>query len=1609
MSVTQYNNPFNIRPGQNYAGEVGVYTGKDGSEYVMFDSMELGLRAGLVDLRSKIRQKDGDLLEMIKKFAPEQDQNDPQSYFNFVSNELGKDKVTEEDLPSLAKAFIKFENTPNIANRYLNQFDELYPNVKAMSDIDMPKETTLDEAKQLAGVSSGVPLPQERPPEPVVQDAMPELITTPSGSPASSQSDMAELITEPSGPKKTLDIDPIIDDNIIDSPDKPVASLTDQPLDLLTERQRVADDIDGQIDIDLGMLETRLPKDTRPKVVDNYIASQMLTESVKNAPMDQQINPDAYKAANARANIDQLVKQDPFSKYKAPVINFESKYPTDPSFDIIQGELMQMQNRDVGDVYSREDLYPDEYYWFTTDSKQIWSAAWRQYNPLESASRAMTDVMFGPESDKNYDVAQDKRIPPGSLYRFIDSSSYEETTIMLERFKSDMEDMAVIANSDSTLPIVVSSVVSPSSLAPFTRLKFLNGANGTQRFLKGGAYGMAIVAPEEFLMAEQLYTRDASHAALVFAASGIISGSLNAALGKTTKPPSSNFGNSQRRLTYRDPDLLDMRRDGFDIDGDPVFRPVGAGVTDEAFQSNMWRAMEQDALKETGVGLERLGWNPTIRLFKSESPSARGVVSGLVDVGGLQQKKVDLGIAMDQSVETTFRTTYFSRLRDAIESSDRQYLEYRKIISADGDIKRQFQLTGVRFSDIGKVIKGTSNQSHGLVHFRNRVGMAMRRGDVDKMNDEMTPFVNKASKEYRKLFNFIKDEAQSVRLFERELQGLIKSARQENNVRLVAHLEEQLRVLREQGVTVNTAASYLPRVPRIDKIMDNQVKFRSIVEKWSMETLGMNSNQAKKFALSVMDSYTINKPFFDLDDIAGFEDMVKSAGGLKSRVFNIPDELIEEFLESDVEALARHHTKTMGIDIELARKYGDIDMRNVIDAVKADYKKLMDESGVQEKPVKFDSKLSNIDSFEKHFKTGESSSVTMFRGSGGNSQVKFEKNVFGDGIYLARTNKTAKLFGQNVEEVSVNLKNPIVFKSDIDLEKYYKKIADSKDYNNLIKTKNDLFNAVDNLTKAIANKEPLAKIQKLSDDIFLGDNSLVALEANARRKMMEAVSDYSRREGYDSAVFSFRQQNFSQLTKGDLTPSKMLKELNATRKNNKGLERMALSLSHDQIVLFTKIEDYKAPIIEKGKSVKDLQRQMENDIRDIKGLRDRLRGTYGASKDPHAVSSRFYRAMKSFNVIVGMGGAMVSSVPDIARIVMVEGIDNFYRKGMVNLFKSNQSVFKKMTKKELKKAGVAVDAELGLRAAAMSDIGDMMGSRFTWERGLSQTAAVTFFMNGLNFWNYGLKNMSGTITMLHMTENIMKPWSRLSGDIKEKFLKNGIDEQSHMRMQALIKRHGERVDGEWLPNTDLWQDATMRLMFRNALNQNVDRIIITPGAADRALWTSTDWGSFLTQFKGYGQGAMMRMTTAGLQESNGAFWQGAFLIVGLGAAVNEIKRLQYGIDKEETYREKLINAIDRSGIGGWFTDVNNSLEKLTDYRAGIRPFIGGTNAFDVNPTGVASQVAGPGVGNILTASSIFGDIITGSADQGTLNSLRYITPGTTLPYLDPIYDGVFGQ
>lgn len=146
-----YNNPGNIRPGQDYAGETGeFYTASDGSKYVVFDSPEMGLRALFIDLRSKITQFNGDIDQIVNKYAPPTDNNPTTRYASFVKGKLGKNVVTEADLPDLVSAFVSFENKKSVASQYLKP--NLLQTAQKLSAVSMPKETRLADAMQQVGL-----------------------------------------------------------------------------------------------------------------------------------------------------------------------------------------------------------------------------------------------------------------------------------------------------------------------------------------------------------------------------------------------------------------------------------------------------------------------------------------------------------------------------------------------------------------------------------------------------------------------------------------------------------------------------------------------------------------------------------------------------------------------------------------------------------------------------------------------------------------------------------------------------------------------------------------------------------------------------------------------------------------------------------------------------------------------------------------------------------------------------------------------------------------------------------------------------------------------------------------------------------------------------------------------------------------------------------------------------------------------------------------------------------------------------------------------------------------------------------------------------------------
>jgi len=121
-----YNNPGNIEIGQDFAGgyDVTNQTYADDRErpFVVFDSPEMGMRALAMDINTKIGNFNGNVSEIIKKYAPKKDENKTTNYILYVQNKIGKKNITKDDIAATMSAMIEFENKslPGIVDYYLS-------------------------------------------------------------------------------------------------------------------------------------------------------------------------------------------------------------------------------------------------------------------------------------------------------------------------------------------------------------------------------------------------------------------------------------------------------------------------------------------------------------------------------------------------------------------------------------------------------------------------------------------------------------------------------------------------------------------------------------------------------------------------------------------------------------------------------------------------------------------------------------------------------------------------------------------------------------------------------------------------------------------------------------------------------------------------------------------------------------------------------------------------------------------------------------------------------------------------------------------------------------------------------------------------------------------------------------------------------------------------------------------------------------------------------------------------------------------------------------------------------------------------------------------------
>ena len=163
---------------------------------------------------------------------------------------------------------------------------------------------------------------------------------------------------------------------------------------------------------------------------------------------------------------------------------------------------------------------------------------------------------------------------------------------------------------------------------------------------------------------------------------------------------------------------------------------------------------------------------------------------------------------------------------------------------------------------------------------------------------------------------------------DRELAAITK------NIRDTAVSEARKAVRKATVETRKSLSEAVSKLAAIRKLNARDIKESSMTDDELLSLAEEIYNRVKGTPAGRL-PYDVNPQKINSSGAAG------GASALKSRVFNIEDELIEAFLESDIEAVGRAYIRSMAPDLEMVRAFGDIEMTAQFKQIQDAYDTLM--------------------------------------------------------------------------------------------------------------------------------------------------------------------------------------------------------------------------------------------------------------------------------------------------------------------------------------------------------------------------------------------------------------------------------------------------------------------------------------------------------------------------------------------------------------------------------------------------------------------------------------------------------------------------------------------
>lgn len=405
----------------------------------------------------------------------------------------------------------------------------------------------------------------------------------------------------------------------------------------------------------------------------------------------------------------------------------------------------------------------------------------------------------------------------------------------------------------------------------------------------------------------------------------------------------------------------------------------------------------------------------------------------------------------------------------------------------------------------------------------------------------------------------------------------------------------------------------------------------------------------------------------------------------------------------------------------------------------------------------------------------------------------------------------------------------------------------------------------------------------------------------------------------------------------------------------------------------------------------------------VEQLAEHIRGTQGGPADPrYAGLKRAGKVARNTNFFLNLGGVALASIPDLARTVSKEGFTRVFgaiTRDAVDGFKAIR-----VSMAQAQKLGTALDMQRSTRVGSILDMGsafptDTVGERISGR--LAQEVSKWSGINILNTVNKSVVSMLATDRILRSVKKFAEGGEltrREMGMLGEAGI--GREQANAIAAQAEHWDHGHVT----LANLDAWTDPAAKDAFRFALLHDVDNTIITPHVGDAPLWTSSDIGKTLFQFKRFSMAATHRVLLSDLAYRDKQAMSGLAAMFGLGLMTVAIKDVSStGEIKERTPRQWAVDAFDRSGMAAIFMEGDALMSKTVGFSPAT--MIAGREPSRFAQRNLVEQALGPTAGliqNAAAAATVAGH--TREFTLADLHKIRKLVPGQNLFYLQYLFN-----